>query len=246
MDTGDAMKVTLHPAAPPPSRRALIIGGAMTAATLLTAPGVVRGQNRPPFTFPPLPYEDNALAPVISSETVGFHYGKHHRGYFDNMMKMIAGTHFADQTLEDMIRTAMVNPNRTGLYNNAAQFWNHTFYWKSMRPGGGGEPTGTMADRIGQSFGSYDGFRKAFAEAATTQFGSGWAWLVAGEDKKLQVLKTSNADTPMAQGLNCLLTCDVWEHAYYLDYQNRRADYVNAWLEKLVNWDFAAENLAAM
>jgi Fe-Mn family superoxide dismutase len=181
---------------------------------------------------------------VITANTIGFHYGKHHKAYYDNMVRLVQGTDFANQSVEDIVRTTMVNPNRTALYNNAAQVWNHTFYWKSMRPNGGGEPSGDLAQRLQKDFGGFEQFKKAFIDAGVTQFGSGWAWLVENKEKKLQVVKTPNADTPMAQGMKCLLTCDVWEHAYYLDWQNRRADYVTAWLEKLVNWEFATQNLA--
>lgn len=194
--------------------------------------------------LPPLPYADDALAPVISATTIGFHYGKHHQGYVTNLNKLLgAAADLADLPLEDLIRTTAVNPNRTGLFNNAAQVWNHTFYWSSMRPGGGGQPSGKLKDKIGADFGGFDAFRTAFKTAAMTQFGSGWAWLVEKKDGKLAVTKTANADTPLVAGDKALITIDVWEHAYYLDYQNRRADYVDAWLDKLVNWDFAAANL---
>jgi superoxide dismutase, Fe-Mn family len=228
-----------------PRREALagLAAIAVGAAIGATLPGFALGQTKAPFPQPPLPYPEDALAPVISGNTMGFHYGKHHKAYIDNLNKMIEGTDFMNQTLEEIIRTTSVNPNRTGIYNNAAQAWNHTFFWSSMRPGGGGTPSGLAAERLEASFGGYDGFRKEFATAAITQFGSGWAWLVEDKDKKLRVMKTGNADTPVVQGLKPLLTIDVWEHAYYLDYQNRRPDYVNAWLDKLANWDFVAENL---
>ena len=231
------MKTTL-------SRRGLVIGGAVLAASF-AMPAILRAQTKVAEAFPPLPYPDDALAPTISGNTIGFHYGRHHKGYYDSMVKTIEGTDFANQTLEEIVRTTQVNPNRTGLYNAAAQVWNHNFYWNSMRPNGGGEPSGAVADRIKDAFGDYAGFRKAFKEAAVTQFASGWAWLVENKEKKLAVMKTPNADTPMAQGVKCLLTCDVWEHAYYLDWQNRRGDYVDAWLDKLVNWEFAGKNLSA-
>jgi Fe-Mn family superoxide dismutase len=227
-------------------RRLLLIGAAASAAaTAIAMPSIVRADTKLAEAFPPLPYPDDALAPVISSNTIGFHYGKHHKAYFENVAKLVEGTDFASRTVEEIVRAAQGDPGRTALYNNAAQLWNHTFYWKSMRPNGGGKPSGALAARIDQDLQGYDTFRKQFAEAAVTQFGSGWAWLVENKEKKLQVLKTGNADTPMAQGLKCLLTIDVWEHAYYLDYQNRRADYVNAWLDKLANWDFATQNLGA-
>lgn len=198
-----------------------------------------------PFSLPPLPYPDDALAPVISSTTIGFHYGKHHRAYVDNLNKAIGGTELANKSLEDVVKATAADPSRVAIFNNAAQDWNHTFYWSGMRPNGGGVPPGAIADRIKDAFGDYTKFRQEFVDAAVTQFGSGWAWLVQDQDKKLKVLKTANADTPMAHGMNCLLTCDVWEHAYYLDYQNRRPDYVNAWLDKLVNWGFASQRLSS-
>ena len=197
------------------------------------------------FTLPKLPYADDALAPVISSQTVGLHYGKHHRGYFDKMVKLVENTDFANRSVEQIIRATAGKPEHTELFNNAAQFWNHNFYWSSMRGQGGGKPPAPLAARIDQAFGNYEGFRKAFADAANGQFGSGWAWLVENKDKKLEIVKTSNAETPIAQGTTCLLTCDVWEHAYYLDYKNMRADYVAAWLDKLVNWGFVEQNLTA-
>ncbi len=226
------------------TRRQALLGGATLiglGATFL--PRIARAES--PAVLPPLPYADNALEPVISANTIGFHYGKHHRAYVDNLAKLIEGTDFVNQTLEDVVRTTQVNPNRTAIYNNAAQSWNHSFYWNSMRPGGGGAPSGSLAERIAADFKDIDGFRKEFTTAALGQFGSGWAWLIEDKEKKLRVMRTPNADTPMAQGIKCLLTIDVWEHAYYLDYQNRRPDYVAAWLDKLVNWDFAAKNLGA-
>jgi Fe-Mn family superoxide dismutase len=230
---------------PAPDRRQVVGGALALGAALVVAPSILRAQTTIAAAMPPLPYPDDALAPVISAATIGFHYGKHHKAYYDNMVRLTAGTDFANHSVEDIVRTTQVNPSRTALYNNAAQVWNHTFYWNSMRPNGGGEPTGALAERLGQDFGDFAGFKKAFTEAAVGQFGSGWAWLVESKEKKLAVVKTANADTPMAQGTRCLLTCDVWEHAYYLDWQNRRADYVAAWLDKLVNWEFASRNLDA-
>ena len=200
-------------------------------------------QANAPFALPPLPYPDDALAPVISRNTIGFHYGKHHKAYIDNLNKLVDGTDLADLPLEDLVKKTAGDVSRIGVFNNAAQAWNHTFYWRSMRPNGGGSPSGSVAARINDSFGDYAKFRQEFITAATTQFGSGWAWLVQDKDNTLKVLKTSNADTPMAKGTKCLLTCDVWEHAYYLDYQNRRPDYVQAWLDKLANWEFAEQQL---
>jgi Fe-Mn family superoxide dismutase len=194
------------------------------------------------FTLPPLPYPDNALAPVISANTLSFHYGKHHKTYVDNLNKMVPGTEFEGQPLEAVIKGAAGKPDKQGVFNNAAQVWNHTFYWKCLKGGGGGQPKGPLADKINAAFGGYENFKKEFANAAVTQFGSGWAWLVS-EGGAVKVMKTGNAELPMTKGATALLTIDVWEHAYYLDYQNRRADYVNAVIDKLLNWDFAAENL---
>ena len=190
----------------------------------------------------PLPYADNALAPVISAATIGFHYGKHHKGYVDNLNKLTAGTVFADMPLEKIITETAGKADKVAIFNNAAQAWNHTFYWQSLRPGGGGQPPAMLKKKIEASFDDFDACKKELAAAATTQFGSGWAWLVL-EGDKLKVVKTGNAECPLTQGATPLLTIDVWEHAYYLDYQNRRADYINAVLDKLINWDFAAENL---
>ncbi len=195
------------------------------------------------FTLPPLPYARDALAPHISPNTLDFHYGKHHQTYVDNLNKLTDGTPQADQSLEDVVRaSAGSNP---GVFNNAAQVWNHTFYWNSMKPGGGGAPQGDIADKITEDFGSFDDFKTAFTTAGATQFGSGWAWLVYAGGK-LEVRKTPNADTPLTEGgVTPLLTMDVWEHAYYLDFQNARPKYMAAWVDNLVNWDFANENLKA-
>ncbi|MCC7462704.1 MAG: superoxide dismutase [Gammaproteobacteria bacterium] len=223
---------------------AILAGGAAapaSAAVTAAAPSAPAGA--PAFTLPPLPYADNALDPVISANTLGFHYGKHHRAYVDNLNKAVAGTEFASQSLEQLIVATAGKPERAGIFNNAAQVWNHTFYWKSLRPRGGGEPPAALKSRIEASFASVEACRKELLAAATSQFGSGWAWLV--EDAgKLAVTKTGNADNPLTKSQRPLLTIDVWEHAYYLDYQNRRADYVSALLDKLLNWEFALENLA--
>jgi superoxide dismutase, Fe-Mn family len=226
--------------------RRRLFSTALAAGSLITVLGARKAlsQTSASFLLPSLPYPDDALAPVISSTTMGFHYGKHHRAYVDNLNRLIAGSDLAGKSLEEIVKATASDPNRVGIFNNAAQDWNHTFYWNSMKPNGGGAPTGPIAESIKDSFGDYAKFRQEFAAAAVGQFGSGWAWLVQDPDKKLNVVKTGNADTPMARGTNCLLTCDVWEHAYYLDYQNRRPDYVSAWLDKLVNWDFAAQHLA--
>lgn len=194
-----------------------------------------------PFVLPPLPYSDGALAPVISAQTIGFHYGKHHKTYVDNLNKLLEGHELAGATLEALIGESAGKPERVGIFNNAAQVWNHTFYWNCLSPSGGGQPSGAMGQRIDQAFGSWEGFKKEFAQAALTQFGSGWAWLV-GEGGALKIVKTPNAELPFTKGQKPLLTIDVWEHAYYLDYQNRRGDYVNAVIDKLLNWRFAEEN----
>lgn len=191
--------------------------------------------------LPPLPYADNALEPVISAKTLGFHYGKHHKTYVDNLNKLVAGTELADKSLEEVITATAGQADKAGIFNNAAQVWNHTFYWNSLSPKGGGEPPSSLKQKIEASFGDLDAFKKELANAAVTQFGSGWAWLVKDGDS-LKIIKTSNADLPLTKGLKPLLTIDVWEHAYYLDYQNRRPDYVSAVLDKLINWRFAADN----
>jgi Fe-Mn family superoxide dismutase len=196
-----------------------------------------------PFQLPPLPYEESALEPVISARTFSFHYGKHHKAYVDNLNNLVKDKpDLAALKLEELVKRIHGDPAKAGIFNNAAQVWNHTFFWSSMRQGGGGKPTGRILERIQSSFGGYDEFKNAFAEAAKTQFGSGWAWLIE-DGGKLAVVKTPNAETPMAQGKKCLLTLDVWEHAYYLDYQNRRPDFIAAFLDKLVNWEFAERNL---
>jgi len=192
--------------------------------------------------LPALPYAENALEPVISTRTIGFHYGKHHRGYVDNLNKMITGTEYADLPLEKLVCETFGKLEKAAIFNNAAQAWNHTFFWKSLSPKGGGEPPAALKKMIEADFGSLEACKKELATAATTQFGSGWAWLVR-EGSALKVVKTCNASSPLCKGQKPLLTIDVWEHAYYLDYQNRRADYVAAVLDKLINWSFAADNL---
>jgi Fe-Mn family superoxide dismutase len=195
------------------------------------------------FTLMALPYADNALAPVISPNTIGFHYGKHHKTYVDNLNNLVKGTDLEGKSLEDVVMATAGKADKAPLFNNSAQIWNHDFYWKSMKANGGGVPTGKVADRINESFGSFDEFKKQLSATTVGQFGSGWGWLVADSAGKLKVVKTGNAEVPMTQGLKPLLTIDVWEHAYYLDHQNRRADYVNAVIDKLLNWEFAAANL---
>ncbi len=190
------------------------------------------------ITLPDLPYGKDALAPFISEKTIDFHYGKHHNTYVTNLVKLIGGTDLENETLENIIKKTVGDSARAGIFNNAAQVWNHTFYWHSMSPNGGEGPTGNIAEKIKADFGSYEKFVEEFKNAGLTQFGSGWAWLVL-KDGKLQVTKTSNADTPLAHGLKPLLTADVWEHAYYLDYQNKRADYLDVFIKNLINWEFA-------
>jgi Fe-Mn family superoxide dismutase len=192
--------------------------------------------------LPPLPYAEDALDPIISGRTLGFHYGKHHKGYVDTLNNLIAGTELASLSLENLIVETAGKADKVAIFNNAAQTWNHTFYWRSLRPKGGGEPPAALKQMIEASFGNLDTCKRDVAMAATSEFGSGWAWLVQ-EGGKLKVIKTGNAETPLAKGVKRLLAIDVWEHAYYLDYQNRRADYVNAVLDKLINWGFAADNL---
>lgn len=188
------------------------------------------------FTLPQLPYSMDALAPHISKETLEYHYGKHHQAYVTNLNKLIAGTEFESMTLEDIILKA-----KGGIFNNAAQVWNHTFYWHSMSPNGGGEPKGKLADAINKYFGSFAAFKDQLTQTAATTFGSGWAWLVQDASGALKIISTSNAGTPMTEGLTALLTCDVWEHAYYIDYRNVRLDYINAFWS-LVHWEFATKN----
>ncbi len=200
--------------------------------TIIEAGGVMA------ITLPGIPYEKNALEPHVGAKTLEIHYGKHHNTYVVNTNKLIEGTEFEDADLETIIKKTAGDASRVGLFNNAAQVWNHTFYWNSMKPGGGGKPTGEIASKIDAAFGSYNKFVEAFKSAGATQFGSGWAWLVIKDDQ-LEILKTANADTPIAHGITPLLTVDVWEHAYYMDYQNRRPDYLTAFVNHLVNWDFA-------
>ncbi len=192
--------------------------------------------------LPDLPYAKDGLAPYISANTLEFHHGKHHRAYVDNTNKLIAGTDLANESLETIMKKTMGDAAKSGLFNNAAQVWNHSFYWQCMKPNGGGKPAGKVADKINEAWGSFDKFAEELKNAGVTQFGSGWAWLVV-EGGKLKVTKTANADTPIAHGAKPLLTVDVWEHAYYLDYQNRRPDYLTTFIEKLINWDFVKANL---
>lgn len=194
------------------------------------------------FVLAPLPYADNALEPVITANTLSFHYGKHHKTYVDNLNNLVKGTELEGQSLEQIIHAVAGKTDKAGIFNNAAQVWNHMFYWHSLSPNGGGEPPAALKQKIEQSFGSLDACKKEFANAAMTQFGSGWAWLVQ-DGNKITIAKTGNAESPITQNVRPLLTIDVWEHAYYLDYQNRRVDYVNTILDKLINWEFAQANL---
>ena len=204
-------------------------------------------QSSPPATasaieLPPLPFAQDALEPYVSAKTLNFHYGKHHQTYVDNLNKLIEGTPLAEQPLESIIRETAGAADTTAIFNNAAQVWNHTFFWNSMKPGGGGKPEGRLLELVEKSFGDFNKFKSAFVETALAQFGSGWVWLVQDGDA-LKIVKTSNADTPVAHEQTALLTCDVWEHAYYIDYQNRRKDFVEAFVDNLANWEFAASQL---
>ena len=193
------------------------------------------------FTLPDLPYAKDALQPHISEETLEYHHGKHHQAYVTNLNNLIEGTEYADMDLEDIIRKAGPGP----IFNNAAQVWNHTFYWSCMSPNGGGAPGGALADAINAKWGSFEDFKKQYSADCVGNFGSGWTWLVKKADGELDIVKTSNAGTPLTEnGVTPLMTCDVWEHAYYIDYRNARPEYVNHFWE-LVNWDFVADNFAA-
>ena len=197
------------------------------------------------ITLPALPYAKDALVPYISAETLEFHHGKHHQTYVTNLNNLIKDTDLAGKSLEEIILISAKDASKAGVFNNAAQIWNHTFYWNSITPNGGGEPTGPIAAKITEAFGSYEKFKEEFKQAALTQFGSGWAWLVADQvNGTLSIVKTANADTPLAHGKVAVLTVDVWEHAYYIDYRNRRPDYVTTFLDKLVNWEYANAKLA--
>ena len=194
------------------------------------------------FTLPPLPWAENALEPVISANTIGFHYGKHHKTYVDNLNNLVKGTDYESASLEKIIGETAGKADKAGLFNNAAQVWKHTFYWDGLRANGGGKPSGKVAQMIDAAWGSFDNFKKELSATSVSQFGSGWGWLVE-EGGALKIVKTPNAEVPFTKGQKPLLTLDVWEHAYYLDYQNRRAAYLDAVIDKLVNWDFVAQNL---
>ena len=237
------MQLPVRSASPEGVSHRQFLGSSLGILTVSALSGLtLPAQAASPILLPALPWVDTALAPVISANTIGFHYGKHHKGYVDNLNRLLAGSDLADLPLEKIVAATAGKADKTAIFNNAAQIWNHTFYWNSLRPNGGGEPPAALKKRIEASFGSVDALKKELATAATSQFGSGWAWLVADGDK-LKVIKTANADLPQTAGLKPLLTIDVWEHAYYLDYQNRRADYVNALIDKLINWEFALQNL---
>lgn len=194
-----------------------------------------------PFQLPALPWEESALAPTISAKTVSLHYGKHHLAYVKKLNELVAGTPYADQSLEQIVAATKGNAEARKIYNNAGQVWNHDFYWNCLSPRGGGEPKGGIAKLL-EPFGGHEGFCKKLAQAAVDQFGSGWAWLVA-RDGKLEILSTSNADNPLTMGATPLLAIDVWEHAYYVDYENRRPEHVDAVIRKLLNWKWAEQQL---
>ena len=194
------------------------------------------------FTLPPLPFAKESLAPVISAETIDYHYGKHHQAYVNNLNNLVPGTKYEKMTLEEVVKASNGQASEKKVFNNAAQVWNHTFYWNCLAPKAGGDPTGNVKGAIDKSFGNFADFKKKFNDAAAAQFGSGWAWLVKNSDGSLAIETTSNAETPFAAGKTCLLTCDVWEHAYYIDYRNARPKYLEEFW-KLVNWAFIAKNL---
>lgn len=196
------------------------------------------------FTPPPLPYMEDALEPYISKNTLFFHYYKHHLGFAQKLGELAKVNNLAGLSLEEIIKKTYGNLSLTGVYNAAAQTWNHSFYWASMKKNGGGLPTGAIKNLIDKTFGSFEAFKKQFVEAGANLFGSGWVWLVQDKDKALKIVATSNADLPLVHDQTPILTCDIWEHAYYLDYQNRRKDYVEVFLDHLVNWDFANQNLS--
>lgn len=193
------------------------------------------------LSLPELPYALDALAPHISKETLEFHYGKHHNAYVTNGNKLIEGTEYENMSIEDIIKKTANNPDTAGIFNNAAQVWNHTFYWNSMKPNGGGKPSGALLAQIETDFGSFENFKQEFAVAGATQFGSGWAWLVVDQGK-LKIVKTANAGVPIVKGQKPLLTMDVWEHAYYIDFRNQRPLYISTFLDSLINWEFAEKN----
>jgi Fe-Mn family superoxide dismutase len=212
---------------------------AVTASPIVPAP---KTAVQPTFSLPPLPYAENALEPVISAQTVQLHYRKHHQGYIDALNKLVAGTEFSAMRLTQLVMATAGQPKHATVFNNAAQSWNHAFYWQGMRAPGGGAPPEGLQSRIATSFGTLEALKSEMATAATTQFGSGWVWLVLDGDR-LRVVKTANAETPLTAHMKPLLAIDVWEHAYYLDFKNRRDEYIKQVLEQLVNWEFAGRNL---
>jgi superoxide dismutase, Fe-Mn family len=217
-------------------------GVALAAAPKFSFASTLTPEASMTFTLPELPYAANALEPYISANTFSFHHGKHHQAYVTNLNNLVKDSPLATQPLEEIIKASAGDSAKAGIFNNSAQVWNHTFFWNSMKPNGGGEPKGELLKQINASFGDVAQFKDAFKQAAVTQFGSGWAWLVQN-GSKLEVMKTPNAELPMTSGKKALLTIDVWEHAYYLDYQNRRPDFVSTFLDHLVNWEFAEKNL---
>lgn len=229
------------------SRRGFVMGAIGGCAILGTGLFTLSGCSKQPgttssITLPPLPYPEDALEPIISKLTIGYHYGKHHKAYVEKTNQLIKGTSLSGLPLVEIVKQTAGVSDQTAIFNNAAQVLNHDFYWRSLSPKGG-NPEGEMAQRITSSFGSYDGFKKEFLNVAVNLFGSGWTWLVA-DGKQLRIVPTANAENPIVQGLTPLLTVDVWEHAYYLDYQNRRKDYVKGIIDNLLNWQFAASNLS--
>lgn len=196
------------------------------------------------YELPDLPYAYDALEPHISAKTFEFHHDKHHAAYVNNYNTMVKDAGMDDKSIEEVIKATYNDSTKTGLFNNAAQAWNHTFFWNSLKPSGGGTPTGAVAEKITADFGGYDKFKEEFKKAAVSQFGSGWAWLVL-DNGKLKVVNSPNAVNPLALGMTPLLTCDVWEHAYYLDYQNRRPDFVETFINNLINWDFVNQQMPA-
>lgn len=226
-----------------PSASGLIVGGKVAGARRAGRRSVV---TRAALELKPLPYALDALEPHMKSQTLEIHWGKHHRTYVDNMNKQIAGTPLEGKSLPEIVVASWNSGAPTPVFNNAAQVWNHTFFWESMKPGGGGAPTGALAEAIVRDFGSFDKFKDEFKQAGLTQFGSGWAWLNADKDGKLSISKTPNAVNPVVEGKSPILTMDVWEHAYYIDVQNRRADYITTFLDKLVDWDAVAARYASV
>ena len=220
-----------------------LLGMAIAAKAQAPRETPSEGGDAPAFLLPALPYAEDALEPHISARTMSFHYGKHHQTYVDTLNKLVVGTPWADgESLEKVVIESAGVAAKAAVFNNAAQVWNHTFFWKSMKPGKGRKPAGRLLAMIEESFGDFGKFKEEFAATALAQFGSGWVWLVQNGDT-LKIVKTSNADTPLAHGQTALLTCDVWEHAYYLDYQNRRKDFVQVFLDHLANWEFAESQL---